>query len=322
MPHNARAPSGGRQPVAGSVLGRPPEVQRLTLAEQTRDCNFGSHRDAASASRPVLPIADLPTMRALRPLLLIALSILLAGCPRPAPQTITVVRVDTVYVASVQFPIDSVITPDTVAVVQRYESRRMRLIEELEQLEAEQAFVPPPFVLQAPTPPAVQLFADGKHAVLTSPLAYAIARTGDQINVPAGFTTDFASIPGWAMALGCHPTGQYATAAVIHDYLYWAGGCTKDEADRLFLIAMYETRVPLIRRTAVYGAVLLGGHDAFDANAASRAKRELRVLPPAVRVPPAVGGWPERQAALMRAGQLQAVPIEPVPRTVCAARAS
>ena len=40
------------------------------------------------------------------------------------------------------------------------------------------------------------------------------------ISVPAGFVTDFASIPRFAWWLIGSPTGEYGKAAVKHDYLY------------------------------------------------------------------------------------------------------
>src|SRR5262245_60709692 len=40
------------------------------------------------------------------------------------------------------------------------------------------------------------------------------------VNVPAGFVTDFASIPRafWSLL---RPDGRYTHPAIVHDYLYW-----------------------------------------------------------------------------------------------------
>jgi len=51
--------------------------------------------------------------------------------------------------------------------------------------------------------------------------------------VPAGFVTDFASTPRalWSVI---PPTGRYQLAAVVHDFLYWDQGCTREQADTVF----------------------------------------------------------------------------------------
>ena len=52
------------------------------------------------------------------------------------------------------------------------------------------------------------------------------------VSVPAGFVTDFASIPrGLWTALP--RDGDYVWAAVVHDYLYWYQTTTKNVADGL-----------------------------------------------------------------------------------------
>lgn len=58
---------------------------------------------------------------------------------------------------------------------------------------------------------------------LTEAFAYEVGHKGSgvAITVPAGFETDFASIPKWADDwFGLNPNGKYAKAAVIHDWLY------------------------------------------------------------------------------------------------------
>ncbi len=90
--------------------------------------------------------------------------------------------------------------------------------------------------------------------------------TGDVFLVPAGFVTDFASIPAPAR-VAISSCGRHAEAAVIHDWLY-AIGTPGDEtarnvADRLFLQAMKEQRVNFIKRRAMHSTVAFGGGGAF-----------------------------------------------------------
>lgn len=80
------------------------------------------------------------------------------------------------------------------------------------------------------------------------------------IKIPAGFVTDFASVPKafWNVM---PPTGEYGKAAVIHDFLYRTKGvATKAEADSVFLEAMTALGVGFwTRRTMYYGVKFFGG---------------------------------------------------------------
>ena len=81
------------------------------------------------------------------------------------------------------------------------------------------------------------------------------------IEVPAGFETDFASVP--RIFRGLFPkAGKYRDAAVIHDYLYKYQGFemfSRADVDSLFKQAMAELGVSWLRRNAIYSAVRLGG---------------------------------------------------------------
>lgn len=97
------------------------------------------------------------------------------------------------------------------------------------------------------------------------------------VTVPAMFVTDFASIPrGFWTAL--RPDGDYAYAAVIHDYLYWTQPVARDVADDIFRLAMEELSVPSTTVTLIYRAVRAGGGSAWDENARLRRIGEKRVL--------------------------------------------
>lgn len=78
--------------------------------------------------------------------------------------------------------------------------------------------------------------------------------SGDVISVPAGFRTDFASIPRifWNIL---HPAGKYRGAAVIHDWLYNQHARPRKECDKIFLEAMGVLKVSWVKRHAMYRAV-------------------------------------------------------------------
>ena len=109
---------------------------------------------------------------------------------------------------------------------------------------------------------------------LTSDLIYVGNR--DQFLVPAGFTTDFASIP--RIFQGLIPKhGRFDAAAIVHDYLYNVQPLvlhsnpnpgsfsleyvriTRKEADGVFRRIMKELGVGWTRRNLMYRAVRLGG---------------------------------------------------------------
>lgn len=88
--------------------------------------------------------------------------------------------------------------------------------------------------------------------------------TGLKVMVPAGFQTDFASVPRifWNIF---PPYGRHGKAAVIHDYLYALvrqGKFHRAMADAVFLAAMKELGVSWWRRTVMYLSVRLFGWSA------------------------------------------------------------
>jgi hypothetical protein len=127
-------------------------------------------------------------------------------------------------------------------------------------------------------PVPVKPFADGKDWVVLDEVRYRIGNTNDIIVVPAGFVTDFASVPRsfWAVY---SPFGQYQWAAVVHDYLYWTQQCSREQADRLMRLAMDESGVTPWTREAIYRSVRLGGQSAWDDNAAAKASGVVRFVP-------------------------------------------
>lgn len=83
------------------------------------------------------------------------------------------------------------------------------------------------------------------------------------IKVPAGFTTDGASIPRlfWSIF---SPYGDCFGAAVIHDYLYNVkNDFSRKQADKIFLEGMKLLSVSYLRRNTVYYSVRMFGKIAY-----------------------------------------------------------
>lgn len=82
--------------------------------------------------------------------------------------------------------------------------------------------------------------------------------------VPAGFVTDFASVPRLPLAYLLAGDTAHAPAA-LHDWLYGRGDARIDRAaaDRLFVEAMAAIHVPRWRRALMYWAVRIFGYSAW-----------------------------------------------------------
>jgi hypothetical protein len=117
--------------------------------------------------------------------------------------------------------------------------------------------------------------------VLTRPIGWKPNTEQDSrlkmVEVPKGFVTDFASIP-WQFWSMLRPDGDYAYAAVIHDYLYWTQQTSREIADEIFYLAMLDFKIDSPIAHAIYYAVRLGGEPSWKENAALKARGERRVL--------------------------------------------
>lgn len=111
---------------------------------------------------------------------------------------------------------------------------------------------------------------DGKNWLLTSPFTFDSAVLQRTIAVPAGFKTDFASIPKIFQNI-YSPTGPYGKPAVIHDYLYrTAYYATKEQADLVLLEAMTDIGINWFTRQTIYQGVRFGGARSYKGYAAVR----------------------------------------------------
>ena len=101
------------------------------------------------------------------------------------------------------------------------------------------------------------------------------------ITVPAGFVTDFASVPRLPFAY-LVAGGRGKMASVIHDYFYQTHTCRdRKSADRVFLEAMKESGVGIFPRGTMYSAVRLAGFSAWNSGP-SRYKTLQRLLLPVI----------------------------------------
>lgn len=103
-----------------------------------------------------------------------------------------------------------------------------------------------------------------KNAKLLSDLVY-VSGKNETFTVPAGFETDWASIPWifWNLP-GFDSDGPAAVPAVLHDYLYSLRGGepynkSRRECDDIFLEAMQLVGVTWLNRHIIYQAVRLCG---------------------------------------------------------------
>lgn len=102
---------------------------------------------------------------------------------------------------------------------------------------------------------------DGKRWQILSPLLY-VNTDGTQVSIPAGFVTDFASVPQifWNII---PPIGDYAKAAVLHDYLYRFHVFARAQCDAYLLDGMKELGTPLWKRLTIYWNVRAFGFIAW-----------------------------------------------------------
>lgn len=89
---------------------------------------------------------------------------------------------------------------------------------------------------------------------LLVPFVYKSEVAGITITVPAGFNTDFASVPRVPLAYWL-TGGRAKKAAVVHDYLCVEKIVSREMADKVFLEAAELQGVPQWRRDIMWTAV-------------------------------------------------------------------
>jgi hypothetical protein len=120
---------------------------------------------------------------------------------------------------------------------------------------------------------------DGKTWIIRSDFGYDVGEegSGETINIPIGFMTDFASVP--RALWGVIPRwGKYGNAAVVHDYAYWEQTYNRKRADEIFLEGMTVLGVSKILRRTIYYAVRSFGVFAWRNNAKRKLQNKKKIL--------------------------------------------
>jgi len=126
--------------------------------------------------------------------------------------------------------------------------------------------------------PKIDPDRDDYFGIVTEPLVWKIGNTNERIVVPAGFVTDYASIPpGVRIFIGRR--GRHSRAAIVHDYLYWSQKCSREQADNLMAIGMRESDVRNFTRWSVDRGLDAGGVFAWRGNRKRQQSGEIRILP-------------------------------------------
>lgn len=107
----------------------------------------------------------------------------------------------------------------------------------------------------------------GDHKELTEPLVYQSHIAG-QIAVPVGFPTDLASFAIGNLSL----RGKTEEPAVIHDWLYACGVCSRWQADAIFREALASRGVGQVKCWLYWLAVRLGGWKPWKAHKTGKTK--------------------------------------------------
>ena len=155
------------------------------------------------------------------------------------------------------------------------------------------------------TPVPTVSFTDHQHAMLFDDLEYEVNTTGEKIIVPAGFVTDYASIP-LSVRQYFEVGGQaYQYPAIVHDWLYWSQTTTREEADRIFDEAMKDSGVGSVKRSTIWAAVRAGGDSAWESNRKEREQGLPKIIPEPYRSPkvwPKNVSWPSYRQQLYAKG--------------------
>ena len=121
---------------------------------------------------------------------------------------------------------------------------------------------------------------EGGTFVLADALVYETAVLGGVLTVPAGFPTDFASIPRGLWNI-LPPIGKYDAAAVCHDKLYRDGAfdgrpIDRGDADKTLREATDVLGVNRIQRWMIYAGLRIGGWVVWNRYRKSTLAREVR----------------------------------------------
>lgn len=112
---------------------------------------------------------------------------------------------------------------------------------------------------------------------LLAPLAYRSDRLDQIVVVPAGFVTDFASVPRLPVAY-LLTANRGHEAAVLHDWAYTTHFITRAQADSLFAEALEVGGEPGWRRGLMWAGVRVGGWWAWESAGQRQPERVAGVI--------------------------------------------
>jgi hypothetical protein len=94
---------------------------------------------------------------------------------------------------------------------------------------------------------------------LIEALVFFSAVLGGLVTVPAGFVTDFASVPRWVPLAFAFVGDSAHMAAVLHDWLYSCRLTSRADADAVLREAAVASGVPAWRAWILWAGVRVGG---------------------------------------------------------------
>ena len=124
--------------------------------------------------------------------------------------------------------------------------------------------------LSKPVPLPLQILEGGRSFKLLEAIRVNLGtpKAPMWLEIPAGFETDFASIPPEAGILGFEKLGAHSFAALIHDYLYTCQ-VGFELANTVFYESMRKSGVGSVRAKLMALATEAGGKSRYKAYAAN-----------------------------------------------------
>lgn len=124
----------------------------------------------------------------------------------------------------------------------------------------------------------LRMFADGATFAILDDIVFHLG-TNQRLIIPRGFVTDLTSVPSLFRS-AVPKTGKHAEAAILHDYLYWDQGCSRTQADQIFMATMKASDISWLRRHAInFGVKFVGGAAAWETNKEAKQGGLSRVIP-------------------------------------------
>jgi hypothetical protein len=133
------------------------------------------------------------------------------------------------------------------------------------------------------TPLIVSPLDDGHRWELKELFEYHVGtkESTEVIRIPAGFITDFASVPRFLWGI-IPPWDKYGKAAVVHDFCYGLELYPRKRCDEIFLEGMTVLNVPLWKRQTMYYAVRIFGQAVWDKHTKETIAERKKFLSPPI----------------------------------------